>query len=275
MNVTETPLSTRAAAGEVAAAARPNAVGTDFEAQLARAMGADGPATSTEATAEPSAGDAATASPTPEPSLATTSGSGSAPAGTEPLTLGQMLHLYTLPPGTVNRTPELPAAAASRGPAAAAGEVRSTAGATVRSAAAVGPSANGDDLGVGSVARPLPGAVGSAYGNRVHPIHGGVKMHHGADIGAPTGTPIHAFAAGTVTFAGERGGYGNMVIVEHANGITSRYAHQSAMDVTVGQRVAAGEQLGQVGATGTATGPHLHFELRRDGESFDPGPWLP
>lgn len=257
MNVTPTHLHGRAASAETATATRPSTVGTDFEAQLARAMGVDGPGDST----------ATTAPTSPARAAATAQDADSAPTGTQPLTLGQMLHLYSLPPGTVHRAGAMPDVADAPTPVAAVGEVRS--------AAAAGRSASGDDLGVGPVARPLTGAVGSGYGNRVHPVHGGVKMHHGADIGAPTGTPIHAFAAGTVTFAGSRGGYGNMVIVEHANGITSRYAHQSAMDVTVGQRVTAGEQLGRVGETGTATGPHLHFELRRDGESFDPGPWLP
>ncbi len=265
VNVTETQLRTQAASAEAATTSRPPTVGTDFEAQLARAMGADGPASGPEANAEVDASAPTAAAPASSP--VTSSSSASGPAGTQPLTLGQMLHLYTLPPGTVNRSPAMPDPAGAPAPVAPAGDVRS--------AAAASRSANGDDLGVGPVARPLPGAVGSEYGNRVHPVHGGVRMHHGADIGAPTGTPIHSFAAGTVTFAGSRGGYGNMVIVEHANGITSRYAHQSAMDVSVGQRVAAGEQLGRVGATGTATGPHLHFELRRDGESFDPGPWLP
>lgn len=262
MNVTPTHLHGRAASAETATATRPNSVGTNFEAQLARAMGVDGPGD-----ASPAPAGQAAASPAPARAAATAQDTDTAAAGTQPLTLGQMLHLYSLPPGTVHRAGAMPDVAAAPAPVAAAGEVRS--------AAVAGRSANGDDLGVGPVARPLPGAVGSSYGNRVHPVHGGVRMHHGSDIGAPTGTPIHAFAAGTVTFAGSRGGYGNMVIVEHANGITSRYAHQSVMDVTVGQRVSAGEQLGRVGETGTATGPHLHFELRRDGESFDPAPWLP
>lgn len=99
-----------------------------------------------------------------------------------------MLHLYTLPPGTVNRSPALPDPA-SPAPGAATGEVRATAGSEVRSAVTPGRSANGDDLGVGPVARPLPGAVGSEYGNRVHPIRGGVRMRHGADIGAASEPP--------------------------------------------------------------------------------------
>lgn len=186
---------------------------------------------------------------------------------TRPLTLGQMLHMYALPPGT--RTGPGSVAPAPHAPAGPAGPT------TARGTAASLPSDAHTGLGIGPVVRPLPGAVGSAWGSRVHPVHGDVRMHHGSDIGAPTGTPIQAFASGRVTFAGHRGGYGNLVILEHANGITSRYAHQSTMDVVVGQHVAAGELVGRVGATGTATGPHLHFELRRDGASFDPAPHLP
>ena len=133
----------------------------------------------------------------------------------------------------------------------------------------------GGDLGVGPVVRPLPSAVGSRYGSRLHPIHGDVRMHHGVDLGAATGSPIRAFAAGTVVFSGPRGGYGNLIEIDHGNGITTRYAHQSANDVRPGQVVAAGDVIGRVGATGTATGPHLHFEIRRDGASIDPAPYLP
>lgn len=172
-----------------------------------------------------------------------------APAGS--LTLGQMLALYTRAAG--GGTPRAPAVGDRILPVRGGGE----------------------HLAVGPVTRPLPGAVGSTYGPRVHPVHGDLRMHHGVDIAAPTGTPIRAFAGGTVTFAGPRGGYGNVVVVEHADGTEARYAHQSGIDVTVGQRLAAGDVVGRVGATGTATGPHLHFELRRDGESVDPGAYLP
>jgi murein DD-endopeptidase MepM/ murein hydrolase activator NlpD len=128
---------------------------------------------------------------------------------------------------------------------------------------------------LGPTVRPLPGPVGSTYGPRVHPVHGDVRFHHGVDIGAPTGTPIQAFARGTVSFAGWRNGYGNIVIIDHADGMSTRYAHQDRIDVAVGQVVAAGDVVGTVGATGTATGPHLHFEVRRNGASVDPTPWLP
>ncbi|MBW3551605.1 MAG: M23 family metallopeptidase [Proteobacteria bacterium] len=160
----------------------------------------------------------------------------------------------------------MPDVAAAPTPVTDAGEVRS--------AAAVGRSASGDDLGVGPVARPLPGAVGSRYGNRVHPVHGGVKMHHGADIGAATGTPIHAFAAGTVTFAGSRGGYGNMVEVDHGNGYVTRYAHNSRLLHKVGTLVRAGQEIAKAGSTGRSTGPHVHFEVWQNGRAVNPNKLL-
>ena len=179
------------------------------------------------------------------------------PGAPRRLTLGQMLRVYA-------------------GPAVAQASPAPVTGALPAATAATAPTTStGDPLGIGPLARPLPGEVGSAHGMRRHPIHGDVRMHDGVDIGATTGTPIHAFAGGAVTFAGPRGGYGNVVIVEHPGGLETRYAHQSAVDVAVGQRVEAGQVLGRVGATGTATGPHLHFELRRDGASIDPGPYLP
>jgi murein DD-endopeptidase MepM/ murein hydrolase activator NlpD len=172
------------------------------------------------------------------------------------LTLGQML-----------RTPVL-------GAAALAPAVALPSAVAPPSAGVVAPGPGGG-LGVGPLARPLPAAVGSRYGSRLHPIHGDVRMHHGVDLGAATGSPIRAFAAGTVVFSGPRGGYGNLIEIDHGNGITTRYAHQSANDVRPGDVVAAGEVIGRVGATGTATGPHLHFEIRRDGASLDPAPYLP
>ena len=142
-------------------------------------------------------------------------------------------------------------------------------------ALAAPPTGDGGDLGVGPVARPVPGTVGSSFGPRLHPISRVWKNHDGVDMAAPSGTPIGAFASGTVTFAGVRGGYGNVVIVDHGNGLTSRYAHASSLDVAVGQHVSAGELVARVGSTGRSTGPHLHFELRRGGRAIDPSPYLP
>ncbi|HEC08513.1 MAG TPA: M23 family metallopeptidase [Acidimicrobiales bacterium] len=122
---------------------------------------------------------------------------------------------------------------------------------------------------------PLAGfELGSGFGLRTDPIDGSQKMHKGVDIGAPAGTPIAAAADGVVTWAGERGGYGQLVVIDHGGGVETRYAHQSRLDVVPGQRVAAGEMIGAVGSTGRSTGPHLHFEVRVDGEAVDPAGWL-
>ena len=122
---------------------------------------------------------------------------------------------------------------------------------------------------------PVQGAVtGSAYGMRDHPVSGDAKFHHGIDVGAEQGSPVLAARSGTVTYAAERGTYGNLVVVDHGDGVETRYAHQSAIDVAVGERVVQGAQLGAVGSTGLSTGPHLHFEVRVDGHSVDPAQFL-
>jgi len=126
----------------------------------------------------------------------------------------------------------------------------------------------------GSLTVPATGPVTSPFGPRTDPITGKSEFHEGIDLGAPYGAPIRAAAAGVVTFAGQMQGYGNIVIVQHPGGMETRYAHQSAMRVTKGQPVAAGEVIGAVGATGEATGPHLHFEVRLGGEPVDPAPYL-
>ncbi|MPZ72260.1 MAG: peptidoglycan DD-metalloendopeptidase family protein [Nitriliruptorales bacterium] len=122
--------------------------------------------------------------------------------------------------------------------------------------------------------RPTKGPMTSGFGPRAHPVTGVRRLHAGIDIGAVTGTSIRAAAAGTVTFAGDVSGYGRMVIVDHGDGLTTLYAHQSSTSVRTGQVIDAGEGLGRVGATGTATGPHLHFEVRVDGAAQDPMRWL-
>ncbi len=123
---------------------------------------------------------------------------------------------------------------------------------------------------------PVAGTPTSGFGVRVDPVHGGAGQNHpGFDLAAPTGTPVGAAAEGTVTHAGPAGGYGNLIIVKHANGYESRYGHLSAIDVKVGDQVTPGQAIGAVGTTGYSTGPHLHFEVRRDGEALDPEPMLP
>jgi murein DD-endopeptidase MepM/ murein hydrolase activator NlpD len=112
--------------------------------------------------------------------------------------------------------------------------------------------------------------VVSKYGWRIHPILGVRKLHEGIDIAAPEGTPIHAAAAGTVVWAGPRNGYGNAVIIDHGSGVGTVYAHQSAIAVSAGQGVGRGDVIGYVGHTGLAITPHLHFEVRVGGKTYDP-----
>ena len=124
----------------------------------------------------------------------------------------------------------------------------------------------------GTFTWPLPGYTNnsSAYGWRVHPIYGTRKFHKGEDIPAPTGTPIVAAASGTVTTAGWVSGYGNYTVINHGGGVMTAYGHQSAIHVSVGQRVTAGQTIGLVGSTGNSTGPHLHFEVYVNGSTQNP-----
>ena len=116
----------------------------------------------------------------------------------------------------------------------------------------------------------ISSSISSEYGMRKHPLSGKWKMHEGLDIAAPAGTKINSILAGTVIFAGEQKGYGNTVIVEHGNGRRSLYAHCQSITVHKGQIVEAGQQIATVGATGSATGNHLHLELQLQGEKLDP-----
>ena len=125
----------------------------------------------------------------------------------------------------------------------------------------------------GQLAWPTDGPPGSPFGYRTHPIFGTVRFHAGVDIAAGTGQPIVAAADGVVVSAGYRGGYGNATVVDHGGGLATLYGHQSAMYVAPGQVVLRGETIGAVGATGWATGPHLHFEVRVNGAPQDPLAW--
>lgn len=112
--------------------------------------------------------------------------------------------------------------------------------------------------------------VTSGFAMRLHPIHKTWRRHLGVDYGAPTGTAVRAVGDGLVDFAGWQNGYGNVVIVRHAGDRETRYAHLSRLNVKRGQRLDQGQLVGAVGATGWATGPHLHFEFRVRGEHVDP-----
>ncbi|HEX5615653.1 MAG TPA: peptidoglycan DD-metalloendopeptidase family protein [Acidimicrobiia bacterium] len=118
--------------------------------------------------------------------------------------------------------------------------------------------------------RPVAGPVTSAFGPRAHPILGGTRMHNGVDMTAPYGTPIEAAGSGVVVWAGPRSGYGNTVIIDHGNQYATLYAHASSLAVTRGERVRAGEVVARAGATGLATAPHLHFEVRLLGVPQNP-----
>ncbi|MGC6492488.1 MAG: peptidoglycan DD-metalloendopeptidase family protein [Myxococcota bacterium] len=118
---------------------------------------------------------------------------------------------------------------------------------------------------------PVSGArTTSHFGHRSDPLSGEHKHHHGLDLAAPRGTPIRAAMGGEVIRSSKAGGYGNLVEVRHADGSTTRYAHCDRLDVRVGDKVSAGEQIATVGSTGRSTGPHLHFEVRVDGKAVDP-----
>ena len=112
--------------------------------------------------------------------------------------------------------------------------------------------------------------VTSNYGYRVHPISGEKDYHTGADIALPEGTDILAAQTGTVTFAAENGGYGLMVIIDGGDGIVTKYAHCSVLLVNTGQTVQAGDAIARIGSTGNSTGPHLHFEVLKDGQYLNP-----
>ena len=117
---------------------------------------------------------------------------------------------------------------------------------------------------------PAAGYVSSPYGLRFD----GTEFHQGIDIAADMGAPIVATADGVVTAAGWNGGYGNMVDVDHGGGIVTRYGHASALAVTVGQQVRRGEVIAYVGSTGRSTGPHVHYEVRVDGQPVNPAEYL-
>jgi murein DD-endopeptidase MepM/ murein hydrolase activator NlpD len=124
---------------------------------------------------------------------------------------------------------------------------------------------------VNGIGQPIPGAaLVSPFGLRNDPLSDGAGFHPGIDLAAESGTPIHAAAAGVVVTAGDCGGYGNCVVIDHGDSLATVYAHQSEVLVQVGQHVDAGEIVGLVGSTGLATGPHLHFEVRLRGLPIDP-----
>ena len=123
---------------------------------------------------------------------------------------------------------------------------------------------------------PLPGftRISSGYGQRTHPISRRSEFHTGIDLPAPSGTYIYAAESGTVIISGWNGGFGNTVVIDHDNGLSSLYAHNSRNLVSVGQWVNRGDRIARVGSTGVSTGPHLHFEVRHNGRHVSPYGYL-
>jgi murein DD-endopeptidase MepM/ murein hydrolase activator NlpD len=123
----------------------------------------------------------------------------------------------------------------------------------------------------GNFLRPVGGRITSGFGYRMHPILGVRKKHTGVDIGAASGTPIKAAADGVIIHAARWGGYGNCIIIDHGQSTATLYGHCSSLAVSRGQQVNQGQVIGYVGSTGLSTGPHLHFEVRRNGTPVNPG----
>jgi murein DD-endopeptidase MepM/ murein hydrolase activator NlpD len=121
-------------------------------------------------------------------------------------------------------------------------------------------------------ARPVPGEIDptSPFGYRTDPFNRAAALHTGLDLRAEHGSPIRAAGPGTVITAESSSGYGNMVEIDHGNGVTTRYAHLSAIDVTIGQKVETGAIIARAGSTGRSTGSHLHYETRINGQPVDP-----
>ena len=125
---------------------------------------------------------------------------------------------------------------------------------------------------------PLAGGkdrVVSGFGQRKDPIGGTAEFHKGIDIDGWTGERIYAAESGVIVYAGSKGGYGNMVMIDHGSGLVTVYAHLSSIVVRAGQRITKGNTLGYVGSSGYSTGSHLHFEVRANGTQVDPMPYLP
>lgn len=122
----------------------------------------------------------------------------------------------------------------------------------------------------GAMMAPVTGRISSHYGMRRHPILGYMRLHGGTDFAATTGTPIYASADGVVNYAGRNGGHGNYVRIDHGKGLATGYSHMSRIAAQNGQRVRQGQIIGYVGSTGLSTGPHLHYEMYRNGQKVNP-----
>ena len=122
---------------------------------------------------------------------------------------------------------------------------------------------------------PYPGNITSNFGHRENPFGGSnVETHKGLDIKGPMGAPVKDMAKGKVSFAGPKGGFGNCIILKHGNGFETLYGHLSKILVSSGQQIEIGQQIGNIGSTGRSTGPHLHYEVHRNGQKINPQSFL-
>jgi len=122
---------------------------------------------------------------------------------------------------------------------------------------------------------PYKGAITSTFGHRENPFDGSnIETHKGLDIQGPVGAHVKAMAKGEVAFAGQKGGFGNCIILKHGNGFETLYGHLSKILVSVGQQINIGQQIGDIGSTGRSTGPHLHYEIHRYGQKINPQAFL-
>lgn len=155
---------------------------------------------------------------------------------------------------------------------------RAAAAATAAAAAAQSSGGQGASdnwvQGTGQLGWPVSGEITSPYGYRVHPIWGTTIYHSGIDIGVDEGTPVHAADGGVVVWSGWMGGYGYAVVIDHGNGLSTLYGHNSELAVDEGQSVAKGQVISYAGSTGNSTGPHVHFEVRVNGDPVDPMGYL-
>ncbi len=130
------------------------------------------------------------------------------------------------------------------------------------------------DVVVGQLSWPVSGPITSPFGWRMHPVYHHMILHRGIDIGVPTGTPVVAAGGGTIILASYQGDCGNMIAIDHHGGLSTIYCHLSQMFVSVGQEIQRGQAIGAAGATGDATGPHVHFQVMRNGNPVDPMSYL-
>lgn len=162
-------------------------------------------------------------------------------------------------------------------------DAEAAAAAAAAQAAASADSGSSDDgsydsytpvSGSGAMIWPVNGVVTSPFGYRNHPIFGRAILHSGVDIGVDYGTPVHAADGGVVVEAGWISGYGYAVVIDHGNGLSTLYGHNESLAVSSGQSVSQGQVIAYAGSTGNSTGPHVHFEVRANGDPVDPSSYL-